>query len=253
MDENTILLEKLKSDFQDTVIRDLLPGILHNFANPLNGIMGRSRLLQKRASEVLVPDEKGSDNRPSDGARKKVLRDVDLIVEQGDRFYELFAQVSGKMQRIHDMRRGPVNLSELAAAEVAFLDFYLDFKHSIEKHVNLTMDVPGVDGVVADYSLALSAILRYVMNSMLDCPVRIFSVFSDYDSAFVSIVISDTGVHDEGLAGDIEAASAGQDPVNDHHGIIDAVKLLKKYDARVTLDTNADINKITISVPHGER
>ncbi len=253
MDENTILLEKLKSEFQDTVIRELLPGILHNFANPLNGIMGRSRLLQKRAAEVLGPDGKGADNRPSDAARGKMLRDIDLIVEQGDRFYELFAQVSGKMQRINDMRQGPVNLSELAAAEVDFLDFYLDFKHSIEKHVNLTMDVPRVDGVVADYSLALSAILRYAMKSMLDCPVRILSVFSDYDSTFVSIVISDTGVHDEGLAGDIETASAGQAPANDHCGIVDAVKLLKKYDARVTLDTNADINKITISVPHDEK
>ena len=43
----------LEDDFQSTFIRELLPGVLHNFANPLNGIMGRSKLLQRRIDAVV--------------------------------------------------------------------------------------------------------------------------------------------------------------------------------------------------------
>ena len=44
-DNKQTLLEK---EFLATFLKELMPGILHNFANPLNGIMGRSKLLQRR-------------------------------------------------------------------------------------------------------------------------------------------------------------------------------------------------------------
>ena len=39
------LLEKV---FVATFLDELIPGIFHNLANPLNGIMGRSKLMQRR-------------------------------------------------------------------------------------------------------------------------------------------------------------------------------------------------------------
>jgi len=47
------IYQALEDDFSETFIRELMPGILHNFANPLNGIMGRARLLQKRMEDLL--------------------------------------------------------------------------------------------------------------------------------------------------------------------------------------------------------
>ena len=43
----------LEDDFAATFIEELIPGILHNFANPLNSILGRSKLLQRRIEENI--------------------------------------------------------------------------------------------------------------------------------------------------------------------------------------------------------
>ena len=257
MDKETPCFEALKEEFQSTVIEELLPGILHNFANPLNGIMGRSKLLQKRAGEALGTTEYGTSD-PTAEAREKILRDVDLIAEQGDRLYELFSEVAGKIHRLHDRRMCPINLSELLAAELTFFDFYLDYKHSIEKTVNLNMDNPTVMGTPADFSLALSSLLRYSMNAMRDCPVRILSVFSDYDASEVSVVISDSGVHEETIEQVLDLPNINQNrekPQPDRECLDprSALDLLSKYDARCSFESNGGINKITLSVPHGSR
>lgn len=249
--------EALKEEFQSTVVEELLPGILHNFANPLNGIMGRSKLLQKRAGEALGMTEFGTSD-PTAGAREKILRDVDLVAEQGDRLYELFSQVAGKVHRLHDTRICPVNLSELLAEELAFLDFYLDFKHSIEKTVNLNMDNPTVMGAPADFSLALSSLLRYSMSAMRDCPVRILSVFSDFDASDVSILISDSGIHEDNIEQvlDLSNVCENRDRPQPDGRCLDprsALDLLSKYDVRCSFERNGGINKMTLTVPHGSR
>lgn len=246
--------DELRREFQSTVTEELLPGILHNFANPLNGIMGRSKLLQKRAVEALGVTEFGQ-GEPSKEIREKILRDVDLLVEQGDRLYDLFSQVAAKVQRLNDKNEGPINLSELLADEVAFCDYYLDFKHSIEKSVNLDMGVPSVMGSPADYSLALSSILRYSMSVMKDVPVRILSVFSDYDSERIILAISDSGVHDEEAEYLFRAVECGDLAVEEEalggcRGLYWALALLKEYDVRSLLDTGGGINKITLKVPY---
>ena len=52
MEERNIC-QSLEDDFTSTFIRELIPGVLHNFANPLNGIMGRSKLLQRRIDDTV--------------------------------------------------------------------------------------------------------------------------------------------------------------------------------------------------------
>src|SRR4030042_1427019 len=46
------IYQALEEEFAATFIKELIPGILHNFANPLNSIMGRSKLLQRRIEEI---------------------------------------------------------------------------------------------------------------------------------------------------------------------------------------------------------
>mgnify|MGYP001117749620 CR=1 FL=1 len=257
MDKGMPFFDDLQGEFQSTVIQELLPGILHNFANPLNGIMGRSKLLQKRAGEALGSGEQCSGG-PNPETREKILRDVDLIAEQGDRLYELFAQVAGKIHRLHDRRKTAINLSELLAAEVGFFDFYLDFKHSIEKNVNINMEIPTVMGTPADFSLALFSILRHSMSAMKDSPVRILSIFTDFDPQYVSVLISDSGVHDDGTASVFESfqndfSKGVPEMGNGCRGLYNALELLKKYDARCSFEIQGGINKITLSLPHGNR
>ena len=45
------IFQEMINEFETTFVQELVPGILHNFANPLNGIMGRSRLLQRKVEK----------------------------------------------------------------------------------------------------------------------------------------------------------------------------------------------------------
>ena len=40
--DNDGIYRELENDFLSTFMGELMPGVLHNFANPLNGIMGRA-------------------------------------------------------------------------------------------------------------------------------------------------------------------------------------------------------------------
>lgn len=243
-------IDELQRDFEASLVHELLPGILHNFANPLNGIMGRSKLLQKRAGQAFGSNAR-TDTPPS--VTDKIIRDIDLISEQGDRLYELFLHVAAKVRNLHDRKRGPLNLSELLSEEIAFLDFYLDFKHSIEKNINLNMNVPAVMGLPAHYSLALSSIIRHAITSMGDCEVRVLSVYSDCEDCYVKITISYSGEHDKSLSALMPGngtALAGS--INGKQGLFNALSLLKQYGVMVSSDTSAGVNKINLSVPCGE-
>ena len=73
----------LEREFEGTFIEELIPGILHNFANPLNGIIGRTRLLQRRLEEAIrktreaYPDAE----RALGEDHAKLLKDIELITQ----------------------------------------------------------------------------------------------------------------------------------------------------------------------------
>lgn len=146
----------LERVFQDTFTEELVPGIVHNFANPLNGVMGRSRLLQRKLTDIMKRADAEKDTSDLEN-NKKLIRDVDSIAHEADRLSDLLQTVTGKFCAIGDRTAQKVNLSELIELEMRFFDFYLDFKHSVKKTLRLDRELPEVKGAPTDYSLALSA------------------------------------------------------------------------------------------------
>ena len=157
----------LEKAFQDTFIEELVPGIVHNFANPLNGIMGRSRLLQIKLMDIMKRADGEKDTSYQEN-NKKLVRDVDSIAHEADRLSGLLQTVMGKFCAIGDRTAQKVNLSELIELEMSFFDFYLEFKHSVKKTLRLDRELPEVRGAPADYSLAFSTMIRYATVAMRD-------------------------------------------------------------------------------------
>lgn len=121
----------LEKEFQDTFIEELVPGIVHNFANPLNGIMGRSRLLQRKLMEIMKRTDAEKDASYIEH-NQKLVRDVESIAREADRLSSLLQNVTGKFCAIGNRNIQKINLSELIELEMKFFDFYLDFKHKIK-------------------------------------------------------------------------------------------------------------------------
>lgn len=252
MPETMKCFRELEKEFESTLTGELIPGILHNFANPLNGIMGRSKLLQRK----LEISMSGNGGQPDPGELYgKLCRDVDLLSRDTDRLSVLLQNVAEKFNAISRTSLQPVNLSEIVAHEVEFFDFYLDFKHNIRKKISLNPDIPEVMGTPADYSLSLWALFRYAMLKLKDCDPKELHISTEHEAGHVQIQLADSGTawaekdwtaimqyleHSRG------AAPSG---LSVDSNLLRSFILLKKYRAQFGMENGDGMSVLTISIP----
>jgi signal transduction histidine kinase len=243
----------LEREFEGTLIEELIPGILHNFANPLNGIIGRTRLLQRRLEETIRKTREAfpAAERNLADDHGKLLKDIELIIHESDRLFDLFKHVSGKFYTIGDRTVQPINLSELMENEIRFFDFYLDFKHSVKKVIELDGELPEVYGSPADYSLFISTWVRHAMEGMRESPVKEFFVATSRRNGLVILKFQDTGLPvSTAVKAAILHAGPGQDLKEEGDlRLLLAVSLLRKYDVRFDIAREAETNIVTIEIP----
>lgn len=182
----------LEKAFVTTFLDELLPGIFHNFANPLNGIMGRSKLLQRRLVEFVkkveiiypsIEQEMGQDY-------KKLLSDVNAINNETDRFFDMFQVSTAKFYAIGTHAAEKIDLSNVIEREIGFADFYLDFKHNINKEIHLDKDMPYISGIASFYSMAFWMLMRCVMIYIRIGNNKEFFIKTDHDDHFVIVSIT---------------------------------------------------------------
>jgi len=179
----------LENAFIATFLDELIPGIFHNFANPLNGIMGRSSLMQRRLTafvrkiESRYPDiekEMGEDY-------KKLMSDLQTINSESDKLFDMFRVSNGKFYAVGSHTVENVNLSGLIEAEMGFADFYLDFKHNVHKEIHLDHEMPDVAGVPAEYSMAFWALIRHAMKHIGKEKDKTFFIATGHDDQYVIV------------------------------------------------------------------
>ncbi len=243
----------LEREFEGTFIEELIPGILHNFANPLNGIIGRTRLLQRRLEETIRKTREAypETERALSEDHAKLLKDIDLITHESDRLFDLFKHVSGKFYAIGDRNVQQINISELVENEIRFFDFYLDFKHNVKKILDLDGDLNDVAGSPADYSMFISTWVRYAMEAMRESPVKEFFVSTARRNGHVVLKFQDTGrplpseVKDAILKG-----RSGQELKDEGAArLLQAISLVRKYDVKFEISHEAGINIFSIEIP----
>ena len=248
------LLRKIATGFDATLITELFPGIIHNLANPLNGIMGRATLMQRRTADHVKKMHEFYPELSADMAAglKKIVLDADSIVREADRFFSLFRDLTEKFSAIAPREEERINLSQLIAGEMRFADFYLDFKHEVDKTIDLEEQLPEITGVYAIYSLCLSGLLRRAMRVMKASPKKAFSIATRHDERSVVVEIGDTGEfvidevqRKEGVLP--QNAAAGADDAD--RELHDITALLEECGAQVHRTREGDWNRITIEIP----
>ena len=158
----------LEQAFVATFQHELLPGILHNFANPLNGIMGRAQILKKRIEDNFkkIHDQYPHVASEFSDLHKKILSDITSITTESDRFYNMFHDVSGKFYTLGQKREENINIPRLIASELRFADYYLDFKHEVTKEITIDDSIPDIKGIYSHLSIALWMLFRHAMKRM---------------------------------------------------------------------------------------
>jgi hypothetical protein len=248
--------ERLEDVFTATFQKELVPGILHNFANPLGGIMGRAKLLKRRLDESVG---KVRQQHPDAFAAmrsdfERLQADIDAISNESDRFFGMFRDLTGKLQALDNREDREINLSHLFAQEVRFADFYLDFKHEVEKELILDGDTPELTGSEAGYSLAVWSLIRYCLQRMRGSAVKEFRVSSTHDDTFIFLEVGFSG---PGLTNE-ERGFLREDPTQDHvsegmESLVDACSYLRACGAVVGMQCEALTNTLTVAIPYAAR
>jgi signal transduction histidine kinase len=243
------LLEKA---FQDTFIEELVPGIVHNFANPLNGIMGRSRLLQRKLADIMKRVDVVNDTSYQED-NKKLVRDVDSIAHEADRLSGLLKTVMGKFCAVGDRTAQKVNLSDLIELEMSFFDFYLEFKHSVKKTLRLDRNLPAVRGAPADYSLAFSTMIRYATVAMKDSVPKELYISTELENGQICVKIQNRG---GAMSDDLKRLLLDETQRNapslrgtGERELLCAFSVLRKWSAFFDINSDNDFNTISILIP----
>ena len=253
--ERTACRNILKQHFLAAMFDEIMPGILHNFANPLNGIMGRSALLQKRLEEhidkmtslhlhVALEFKEDYD---------KLIKDVVSVNKDAETFSNLFWDVTNKFQGISEEGERYIDVSQLLAAEMRFANFFLNFKHEVRKELSLQEDTFAVKGSQADYSLCFFALIYQSMKDLEKVPTKEFSLATENDRQYVMIRFRDTGepISSERMQyiNDLTIENGNAVPYEFRDGMYYAALLLKYYAASIHIIRDADFNEILISIP----
>jgi len=245
---------ELEKGFLSTFLGELLPGVLHNFANPLNGIMGRSKLLQRRLADTMKKYEQLHPGFAVEFGEDKITRDVNSIASEAERFFEIFRDLAGKVSTLASPEPERINLSRMINSEIRFADFYLDFKHDVKKDIVLDENLPGIMGNAAEYSLCLSAFINSARERLKGCHDRELSISSTHDERDVCILIQDNGMALCEASRKVAAECGSNcdiEGIPDHDRVIcHAILLLKQSGASVCIDSGNGCNRISLAIPY---
>lgn len=251
------IYQALEDDFTSTFIRELMPGVLHNFANPLNGIMGRSKLLQRRIDDAV---KKINEQYPEvaitlQDELQRIKNDIRSVNKESESFFEMFRDASGKFYSLAAQGNERINLSQLLTAEMRFADFYLEFKHEVTKNIQLDKDIPEFKGNTAELSLVFWRLIRFAMTRALESTDKVFFLKTEHDDENIIVSMKYSGdampedqkniviKYLQGGAPDMAAAKMDK-------GVQLAFMILKKSSARVQFFTKDGYNVMSVTISY---
>jgi hypothetical protein len=250
------LYSHLEKKFIATFLHDLIPGILHNFANPLNGIMGRSKLMQRRLEDFVKKLEMRYPNVENEmgGDYKKLVSDIHSISNESEKFFDMFRVATGKFYSLGTDSVEQLNLSSLVEAELGFADFYMDYKHNTKKEICLDRDMPYIKGITGFYSLALWVLIHEATRNvrLLDGTFRIATAHDHY------WVIMTIGPMGNSLVREwqeiLYPLSEASNPLSicndDQRNLMYALMLFKQSGDRVEMTHEVSSDLFTIKIPY---
>jgi len=238
----------LEKAFVATFMDELLPGIFHNFANPLNGIMGRAKLMQRRLNGFVrtIETRYPAIAKELSAEYGKLLSDIDSVNNESERFFNMFVVSTGKFYAIGAGAPEKLNLSRILETELAFSDFYLDFKHHVKKEVSFDPDLPELKGITSHVSMAFWLILREGMKQVRAGSQEIIRIATGYDKerVFVRLACPDDGSLANALAGSQEGKGGEKTP------LACAVELLQCAFPGTEAAYDRESQQIVIGIPY---
>jgi signal transduction histidine kinase len=173
----------------------LVPGLIHNMATPLSGVLGATQLLERRASsleELLRANDhlNEAERAELDKQFERTRTNVDILARNAKHLADILQIIVQRITRGNAGAEEYYSLSELVQNELRFLEANLNFKHKVKKQVTLGVTLPTAKYV---YGHVASALDEFVINTMSQHDLRRGIMEMDFsteaDATHVSVVV----------------------------------------------------------------
>ncbi|KPL06804.1 hypothetical protein AMJ86_07185 [bacterium SM23_57] len=150
----------------------LTSGIGHNLNSPLQAIRGYSEILLAKHPDLV---------------------ELKLILKGVEKMSDIISNLMTKSRQDQDRRARPVDLNALLEQELKFLEANLEYKRNVKKDFRFSPETLQVVGVYSDFSQSFSAVINNALDSMWNQKNKKLSVYTNLESDWICIDISDTG------------------------------------------------------------
>lgn len=156
--------EKLELEF----LGSLLPGIVHNLATPLSGVIGATQLLEMRIGEQerLLQELERSAPMQAEALKTqhaKNVKNLDIMARNARQLTEILQTIIRRFHRSSQVTPTPLSLYELISNELQFLDANLSYKHKVRKRFELSTEPYSVYAV---YKRVTSVVDEFVQVTL---------------------------------------------------------------------------------------
>ncbi len=106
---------------------------------------------------------------------------------------EMISSLLLKRRHDEDNKKQAIQLNELIATELNYLNANLFMKHKVKKILNFAPNLPTIDGVYVDFSQICSNILQNAMDAMRESSIKELTIKTWFDETFIYITFQDCG------------------------------------------------------------
>lgn len=173
LQQRTELMEMELIDEQRLATIGLLAsGVAHNINTPLMGIYGLAQVIKMKHPEI---------------------EDIDGVIAQVERINGIIRNLMWKSRQESQQTAQPIDLNLLLTEELKFLEADLDFKHNVEKKIELADNIPPIMGKYSDFSQSVMNICRNALDAMYNCDKKQMEIRSSVQGEDIVVEIKDTG------------------------------------------------------------
>ena len=172
-----------------------LSNVSHELRTPLTSVVGFSKLISKRLSDVVYPAMGTTDDPKVERAMRQVSENLAIIVEEGDRLTTLINETldlakieAGRIE----WRSEPVDVGEVIERATAATASLLRADSGPKLRVEVEPDLPTITG---DRDRLIQVVINLMSNAVKFTPEGSITIVAwhETEGGWIQVAVSDTG------------------------------------------------------------
>ena len=172
-----------------------LSNVSHELRTPLTSVVGFSKLISKRLSDVVFPVIGPTDDPKVDRAMRQITENLAIIVEEGDRLTTLINETldlakieAGRVE----WRSEPVDVREVIERATAATASLLRPDAGPKLRVEVEPDLPTITG---DRDRLIQVVINLISNAVKFTPDGSITIVAwhEVEGGWIQVAVSDTG------------------------------------------------------------